>query len=73
MLDEAYVDRDGVTNPVPDQGSDWIVPDGSFFVLGDSRTSAADSRSAYGFVPNGALLGRVLNRCGPSERRGPVT
>jgi len=73
VLDEAYVDGGGVTNPVPGQGSDWIVPAASFFVLGDSRTSAADSRSAYGFVPNGALLGRVSIRCGPPDRRGPVT
>jgi signal peptidase I len=71
-LAEPYLEADAATNPVPDGPSDWIVPDGSVFVLGDGRRNAADSR-VYGLVPNGSLLGRVVFRCGPADRSGPVS
>jgi signal peptidase I len=71
-LAEPYLEADTATNPVPDGESDWIVADGSVFVLGDGRQNAADSR-VYGLVPNGALLGRIVFRCGPAGRSGPVS
>jgi signal peptidase I len=71
-LPEPYLEADLATNPVPDGPSDWIVPDGSVFVLGDGRRNAADSR-VYGVVPDGSLQGRVVFRCGPAGRSGPVT
>ena len=71
-LAEPYLEAAAATDPVPDGPSDWIVPDGSVFVLGDGRRNAADSR-VYGLVPNGALLGRVVFRCGPAGRSGPVS
>ena len=69
-LAEPYLEADAATNPVPDGPSDWIVPDGSVFVLGDGRRNAADSRT-YGLVPDGSLQGRVEFRCGPAGRSGP--
>ena len=72
-LAEPYLEADTATNPVPDDGrSDWMVPAGSVFVLGDGRPNAADSRF-YGPVPDEALRGRVVFRCGPAGRRGPVS
>lgn len=69
---ESYLAAEAATNPGPDGLADWIVPDGSAFVLGDGRTNAADSR-VYGPVPDRALLGRVVFRCGPAGRGGPVS
>jgi signal peptidase I len=71
VLPEPYVRDDEVTNPMPGQVSAWVVPDGAVFVLGDDRPAAADSR-AYGFVPNRALIGRAVFRCGPTGRSGPI-
>lgn len=71
-LVEPYLEAGVATNPVADGPSDWIVTDGSVFVLGDGRQNAADSR-VYGLLPSAALLSRVLFRCGPGGRRGPVS
>jgi signal peptidase I len=71
-LTEPYLEADAATNPTPDSPSDWIVPAGSVFALGDGRPNAADSRT-YGLVPDEALRGRVVFRCGPAGRRGPVS
>lgn len=45
---------------------DWgptIVPEGSFFVLGDHRTNSSDSRQ-WGYVPRQYILGKVVARLG---------
>src|SRR5207244_10560953 len=36
-----------------------IVPEGSYFVLGDNRDESLDSRY-WGFVPRGDIIGRPL-------------
>jgi signal peptidase I len=71
-LAEPYLEAGLATDPAPDSPSDWIVPDGSVFVLGDGRRNAADSRT-YGAAPVGSLQGRVVFRCGPAGRTGPVS
>jgi signal peptidase I len=76
-LAEPYLPVQGVTRPDPalpamtTSPTEWDVPARAVFVLGDSRTAAADSRS-YGMVPASAILGRATYRCGPSDRRGPI-
>lgn len=51
--------------------SAWSVATGTVLVLGDNRAVAADSR-AYGTLPTSAVIGRVVYRCEPSGRRGPI-
>ena len=49
------------------------VPDGMYFVLGDNRASAADSRSSIlGCVNPEDMLGRVIFRIWPLSRLGTL-
>ena len=66
VFDETFVAAES-------RGSDnWgpqIVPEGSYFVLGDRRNNSADSRH-WGYVPRHYVVGKVQVRwCPPSKAR----
>ena len=48
------------------QRSQWIVPDGQLFLMGDHRTQSIDSRS-FGPVPVGSVVGRAWLRYWPLD------
>lgn len=51
----------------------YSVPDGTYFVLGDHRQEAIDSRcSEMGCIREAAILGRVWLRIWPLQRIAPV-
>lgn len=75
QLSEPYVARgiDGQTDPTqprpPDGTSEWVVPGGSYFVMGDNRTQSQDSR-VFGPIDRDLIVGRAWVRYFPLDRIG---
>jgi signal peptidase I len=73
-IDEPYLFRDaaGVAEPTDEYNqSEWLVPDGELFVMGDHRQSSADSR-VFGTIPVSTVIGRALLRYWPVSQFGIV-
>ncbi|MFN9785771.1 MAG: signal peptidase I [Planctomycetia bacterium] len=65
-LDEPYVERQD-----PRSALRMVVPDDSYFVMGDNRRHSSDSRE-FGVVAGEQLLGVVGVRLWPLERAGAL-
>ena len=70
-LDEPYLTEKAYGNG--DVEFPFEVPEGTYFVLGDNRVNAADSRnSILGCVDPENMLGRVVFRAWPLSRFGSI-
>ncbi|HHW13923.1 MAG TPA: signal peptidase I [Firmicutes bacterium] len=67
-LEEGYI-----AEPVAGDFGPYVVPPGSYFVLGDNRNHSEDSRfQAVGYVPKRLIVGRAILRYWPPTRIGIV-
>jgi signal peptidase I len=68
QLAEPYLYAQGgvaqATDPSPDGQSEWLVPDGDLFVMGDHRQNSADSRT-FGPIERALVVGRGWLRYWP--------
>jgi signal peptidase I len=68
-LDEPYVFADGgapVTDPPVGGPTEWLIPAGQLFVMGDHRTQSADSR-VFGPIDVTSVIGRAWLRYWPID------
>jgi len=76
-IEEPYVVREEDGSPAAtlqtngDPVNEWVVPEGSYFVMGDNRPDSQDSR-AFGPIPEDLILGRAWLRYFPLERVGLI-
>jgi len=73
-IDEPYIYKDEATGlPQPttadDDVSQWVIPEGELFLMGDHRQNSADSR-AFGPVPVTNVIGRAWLRYWPLDTFG---
>ena len=71
---EAYEEdytKDGYTPAfdIPAEGETYVVPDGTYFCMGDNRAGSVDSRrSEVGVVPEDTIKGKVVIRLFPFSK-----
>lgn len=73
VLEEPYLYASGgirqPTNPTTAAASEWLVPEGDLFVMGDHRQASADSRM-FGPIEISQVIGRAWLRYWPVDSFG---
>lgn len=73
-----YVNGEAVEEPFTDQSTypdypETVVPEGSYFVLGDNRDNSRDSRfEDVGFIEEDEIIGKVFMRIYPFDEFGMI-
>lgn len=67
LLEEPYI------NAPTNRGGTWVVPEDSYFVVGDNRNNSSDSRASGGwFLPEDDIVGRAWFIYWPFDGARPV-
>jgi signal peptidase I len=73
LLDEPYVKKESRPMRLFGGRTEWTVPEGKLFVMGDNRNGSLDSRSAeIGLVDERLVTGKVFFRLFPFSNFGTV-
>jgi len=67
QLDEPYIFDQEVQGPAQDP---FVVPEDSYFVMGDNRGNSSDSRSSLGPIARADIIGKAFVRIWPANRLG---
>lgn len=65
--EEPYYSCPGTCSGVKTEGSEFTVPEGSYFVMGDNRNDSRDSHE-WGFLPRENIIGHTIYRFWPLNR-----
>jgi signal peptidase I len=74
-LNEPYLYRNGPGQIEPTEAfgtTQWLVPAGALFVMGDHRRQSSDSRM-FGPIEVSSVIGRGVLRYWPPDRFGPIS
>lgn len=70
-INDAVVEFDFKTNGETEDFGPYVVPEGSYYVLGDNRIDSVDSR-IFGFVLEGKIIGTPFVEIWPFNKIGVV-
>ncbi|MGI6542570.1 MAG: signal peptidase I [Limnochordia bacterium] len=72
-VNDQCLEEDYVTSPILGEFGPYMVPEQSYFVLGDNRNNSEDSRSErVGYVSDELIIGRAIWRYWPITRVGHI-
>lgn len=75
-LNDELVEEDFINEPMRHDGNieyPFVVPENSYFVMGDNRNASSDSRKrSIGAIPKEDLVGKVVFRLFPFDTMGVI-
>lgn len=75
-INDELIEEDFLSEPMMNRGTTdypYLVPENSYFVMGDNRNASSDSRrESIGAIPKEDLIGKVVFRLLPFDTMGVI-